>query len=164
VYLTFERFGKALDPSQSRIAETQVATSESKKKGNDVWLRLHNNTRWSIAFRTWSYYFGKITKPYRPGEGSSFRLTDGMEVNTIYAVIESDGRRVPASSDTYNVSWLPPGRSVIFSVRREDLLHDRFIYVGFNYEWEMKDKSPGNGEPSHRVEFHPYYQLPGGKI
>src|SRR2546423_554526 len=104
VYLTFERFGKAIDPSRSRIAETQVATSESKKKGDDVWLRLHNNTRWSIVFRTWSYYFGKITKPYRPGEGSSFQLSDGMEVNTIYTVIESDGRRVASAGDTYNLS------------------------------------------------------------
>src|SRR2546423_3314004 len=92
-YITFERRGKAINPMDSRLAETGE-TSKSQEKGNDIWLRLHNNCRWAILFPTWSLYIGEKVSPYRLSDGTSvFGLSDGMAVNaTMYQVVEDDGK------------------------------------------------------------------------
>jgi hypothetical protein len=156
IYITFERRGKAINPMESRMAETGEA-SKSKEKGDDYWLRLHNNSRWAILFPTWSLYFGKKVSPYRLPDGKSILgLSDGMEVNTKYQVVEDDGRVVPYGGDSYSQSWLPPGRSVIFSVTRAHLSKGRSIYVYFNYEWESGQVYSNNLEPEHRVMYWGY--------
>jgi hypothetical protein len=156
IYITFERRGKAINPMKSRMAETGE-TSKSKEKGEDYWLRLHNNSRWAILFPTWSLYFGKKVPPYRLSDGKSILgLSDGMEVNTKYQVVEDDGRVVPYGGDSYSQSWLPPGRSVIFSVSREHLSKGRSIYVYFNYEWESGQVYSNNLAPEHRAMYWGY--------
>jgi hypothetical protein len=42
IYISFEKFGKAINPLLEREAEAGDS-SRSKEKGSDVWLRLHNN-------------------------------------------------------------------------------------------------------------------------
>jgi hypothetical protein len=154
VYTTFERLGKAPNPMDARLAETGEP-SKSKEKGNDVWLRLHNNTRWAIGFRTWSSYFGKNVTPYRlPNGANSFGLGDSMEVNVVYQVAESDGKVVPYGGDNSSYSLLPSGRSIIFSVRRDHLSKGRFIYVEFDYEWEFGQTYSNNMAPVHRSEYY----------
>lgn len=156
VYITFERFGKAINPLDLPLAETSE-TSRSKAKGNDIWLRLHNNTRWAIRFITWSMYMGKGASPKErlTGEGSSFKLSDGMEVSLAYGVDEPDGRSVRYTViDNYTHSWLPPDRSVIFSVSRPHLSKGRTIYVGFNYEWESERAYAEGNEPAHLARFY----------
>jgi hypothetical protein len=154
IYITFERLGKAINPMDARMAETGES-SKSKEKGNDVWLRLHNNTRWAIGFPTLSLYLGKKLSPYRlPNGRNSFGLGDGMEVNVVYRVLESDGRVVPYGSDNSSSSLLPPGRSIIFSVRRDHLSKGRSIYVEFEYEWEFGQVYSNNLAPVHRTEYY----------
>src|SRR5712675_1454937 len=81
IYITFERRGKAIDPADFRLAETGDI-SKSQEKGDDIWLRLHNNSRWAIRFPTWSLYIGKKISPYRLSDGKTVLvLSDGMEVN-----------------------------------------------------------------------------------
>src|ERR1700760_5003316 len=58
VYLSFERLGKALNPLDARLMEPSK-TGKSKEKGDDIWLRLHNNTCWPIQIRTLSSYLPK---------------------------------------------------------------------------------------------------------
>src|SRR6266446_3324711 len=62
VYLTFERLGKAVNPLDTRLMEPSNG-SKAKDKGDDVWLRLHNNTCWSIQLLTFSMYLPKERKP-----------------------------------------------------------------------------------------------------
>jgi hypothetical protein len=156
IYITFEGRGKAINPMHSHLAETGE-TSKSKERGEDYWLRLHNNSRWAILFPTWSLYIGKKVSPYRLSDGHSvLGLSDGMEVNAMYQVVEDDGRIVPYGGDSHSESWLPPGRSVIFSVSREHLSKGRSIYVYFNYEWESGQVYSNNLEPEHRVMYWGY--------
>jgi len=156
IYITFERRGKAINPMDSRLAETGE-TSKSKEKGEDFWLRLHNNSRWAILFPTWSLYVGKRVSPIRLSDGGSvLGLSDGMEVNARYAVVEDDGRVVPYGGDSYSQSWLPPGHSVIFSVSREHLSKGRSIYIYFNYEWERGEIYSNNLSPEHRSMYWSY--------
>jgi hypothetical protein len=156
IYITFERRGRAINPMDSRLAETGE-TSKSQEKGEDFWLRLHNNSRWAILFPTWSFYLGKMVSPYRLSIGKSILgLSDGMEVNAKYHVEEDDGKLVPYGGDTYSQSWLPPGRSIIFSVSREHLSKGRSIYVYFNYEWESGQVYSNNLAPEHRVMYWSY--------
>jgi len=156
IYLTFERRGKGIDPMQSRLGETGD-TELSKQKGDDIWLRLHNNCRWAILFPTWSLYVGKRLAPFRLSDGRSvLSLTDDIEVNARYVVAEQNSKTVPYGGDSYSSSWLAPGRSVIFSVAREHLAHDRSIYLYFNYEWERSENWSYNLAPEHRVMYWGY--------
>jgi hypothetical protein len=156
IYITFERRGKGINPMDSRLAETGE-TSTSKEKGDDIWLRLHNNSRWAILFPTWSLYIGKKVSPYRLSDGKSvLGLGDGMEVNAKYQTVEDDGKVVPYGGDSYSLSWLVPGRSVIFSVSRGHLAKSRSIYVYFNYEWEGGQVYSNNLSPEHRAMYWGY--------
>lgn len=102
VYLTFERFG-----------ETDFA-----------WLRLHNNTRWAISFRTEDLYVGSNVTPLVLGDGRHVSgLTDNLEVAPEYFIeheidgVTSRGRYWCTDS----ASWLPSARSVVFRLSAKDL-------------------------------------------
>ena len=156
VYITFERFGKAINPLDTRMAETGEA-SKPKEKGEDIWLRLHNNSRWAIGFATDSMYLGKRVSLYRSPEGVGvLGLNDGMEVSIQYQIEEEDGRRVPYGSDMSFASWLPPGRSVLFSVRRDHLSTGRSIFITFTYEWGKGQVYSNNLAPVHRSQYWGY--------
>ena len=152
VYLTFERFGKATSWTQSKLGEWN---DKSKiEKGEDVWLRLHNNSCWDIKFKTDSLYLSKTTVD------GKFKLIygileDGAIVNVQYSVEEQNRKQVPYGSDMANLSSLPSGKSVLFGVFKEHLSKSRSIYVDFNYGWEVKDFS-NNLAPLHRAFFWGY--------
>jgi len=129
VYLTFERFGE-----------------------NDFgWLRLHNNTRWAISFRTQDLYVGLNVTPLMLSDGRQVSgLADGLEIAPEYFIervtdgVTSYGRYWCTAS----TSWLPSARSVVFSFPRKDLKEWDEVYIKFVYEWE-------NGlNPEHRVKFY----------
>lgn len=130
VYLTFERFGE-----------------------NDlVWLRLHNNTRWAISFRTEDVYVGLNVTPLTLSDRRQvLGLAHDLEIVPEYFVehtidrVTSHGRYWCTASK----SWLPSARSVVFSFSRKDLKEWDQIYITFAYEWE----SEGN-DPEHRVRFY----------
>lgn len=152
VYLTFERFGKATSWTQSKIGEW---SDKSKiEKGDDVWLRLHNNSCWDIKFKTDSLYLSKTTID------GKFKLIygileDGALANVQYSVEEQNRKQVPYGNDMANLSALPPGKSILFGVFKEHLSKSRSIYVDFNYSWEFKDFS-NNLAPLHRAFFWGY--------
>jgi hypothetical protein len=156
IYITFERRGTAVDPMTSPLAETGKPVSRSTG-GQDYWLRIHNNSRWAILFQTWSLYLGESVSPMRLSDGRSvLGLNDDIEVNAVYRVEESDGRVVPYGGDSYSESWLPPGRSVVFSVDRGHLANDRSIYIYYSYEWEFGHAYSYNLAPEHRVMYWGY--------
>jgi hypothetical protein len=162
VYITFERAG-----------ERKPVYAKESNRG--IWLRLYNNTRWSISFCTESLYIGTKTTPLRLSDGRGvLGLRDGVEISPCYEVeavrgYESERTRdgglviekpiqvstppVGTRGDVSSISWLPSGRSAIFSIPGEHLAKHLAIYVVFNYEWETGVRDVGNGEPQHRVYF-----------
>jgi hypothetical protein len=152
VFLTFEQFGKATDWTQSKLGEW--SNKSAIQKGDDVWLRLHNNSCWDIKFRTDSLYISKTTVD---GKFKAIFgiLEDGAIANIQYNVEEQNRKQVPYGSDMANISSLPSGKSVLFGVFKGHLSRSRSIYVDFNYGWEEKSFS-NNLEPMHRSFFWGY--------
>ena len=111
--------------------------SNSKQKGSDVWLRLHNNTCWPIELLTFGMYLPKKRPDEKPVDWikRARYLGNDTEISVAYDVQEKDGRHHFSPFDSFSVSRIPPGVSVIFSVAREDLSKERSIFVDFNYEW-----------------------------
>ncbi len=151
VYLSFERFGRANDPQDSKIGDWSGKLPI--KNGNDVWLRLTNNSCWEITLATDSLYASKIIVNGK----STIRfgvVEDGSVANVQYRVEEQDGRQVRYGAHGGSITSLPSGRSLIFSVLREHLDNHRSIYVPFQYGWEKKFSN--NLEPIHRSFFWGY--------
>ena len=155
VYLTFERLGKAVNPLDTRLMEPG-STSKPKQKGSDVWLRLHNNTCWTIHILTFSMYLPKR----KPDEKTidwikrAGYLENGSEMSLNYYVQEKGGRRLFSPFDSFSISHIPPGVTVIFSVAREALSKERSIFVDFNYSWEADERGFNRtNEPQHRVQY-----------
>ena len=161
VYISFERFAKAINPLETRMIEPS-GTGKSKEKGNDVWLRLHNNTCWPIQLTTLSSYLPKERKPNEKLIDYLKRglyLENDSEISLFYVVEEKDGRRVRSFIDSFFSSRLPAGVSVLFSVAREDLsiAKERSIFVSYNYPWEIDERGFDRAdEPEHRVEYRSY--------
>jgi hypothetical protein len=130
IYLTFERFGE----------------------NDSLWLRLHNNTRWAISFRTENRYVRASVTPLKLNDGRLvLGLADNLEIVPEY-FIEHATDRVTTNGKywcTALTSWLPSGRSVVFSFPRKNLKSWEQIYVTFTYEWER-----GDYDPEHKVRFH----------
>ena len=163
VYITFERAGtrKPLDAGESE---------------RGIWLRLHNNTPWSISFCTPGLYLGSRIEPYRLSDGrGALGLREGVEIHACHGVEQvsyyqsektpnrginmNESVRVQNIPVGYNrghvfsAAWLPPGRSVVLSVPREHLAKHLGVYLSFKYEWETAENDSGNNEPEHRVYF-----------
>jgi hypothetical protein len=156
IHISFEKFGKAIDPLAEHLGEAGESI-RSKEKGKDVWLRFHNNSKFAISFATESMYLGKRVSIYQMLDGSKvLSLVDGAQVSMHYHVEEKDGRGVPYGLDNSFKSWLAPGRSILFSVRREYLSNGRLIYIDFNYDWEKADVYSNNLAPVHRSEYYGY--------
>ncbi len=127
-YITFEHLG----------FRKPEYVNESDK---GVWLRVHNNSQWSIFFRA---------------HGVSKNRGD---VGLFYE-IESTGKRpcneipVPYASDHLSsVFELPSGKSATFSVPREHLADDLAIRVRFYYEWEGEYSISRGDDAQHYVLF-----------
>jgi len=154
VYIEFEQFGKADDWQSSRLGE--VSKKPEIKNGNDVWLRLYNNSCWDIQFRTLSGYMHTVPDPANPGKIKlAFDILDGTAANVAYTSEEQDGKVVPWGGDNFSLSYLPSGRSLVFPVYKMHLEKSRSIYVAFNYGWE-KDKFSNNLAPDHHSFFWGY--------
>lgn len=120
VYITFERQGKI------------ASLSGTGEKEEMIWLRLRNNTRWSIVLDM----NGLPSKAY--GDARLFHdvLSEGK-------LIAEDRCHVCSFNE------LPSGRSLVFIVPREDLAESRAIRVRFRYAWEAD-----SGEVEHFVYFY----------
>lgn len=159
IFITFERFGKAVDLAETRMLETGDPDKQSQENRREnlnevIWLRLHNNTRGAITFSTNSFYSGARTVMYSLSDGSrAFGLGEGMEISLQYDIEEADGRKVQYGLDKSYGSLLPPGRSIVFSVLREHLSNGRSVYVPFKYEWERLERGLLEHGPEHRIYY-----------
>jgi hypothetical protein len=155
VYISFVRFGK----------RESFRTVDSE---NGVYLRLHNNTRWTL-----------VLQAYGAG-GYVFTKLDAEEMGMFYGVEEVPtlgvqlGTGEPANpalvqkpvkppdpyencevalgywSSTVTIVELKPGKSFLFSLPREALCRNLRAYILYQYNWEKDNGS----EPEHRVYFY----------
>ena|GEM_PF-1648181 len=179
IYLEFVKIGTCRhaesfttlteNPCESKRTDIKVDTFEA------VWLRLRNNSRWAIELKAGNIYSSPKTEGYglQDGRGRA-GITDGVEMDIEYDVEAERGYdRIETENGTeykfidvqapyikrMGVSFqvfLPPGRSVIFAVKREYLAKYLSVFVQYVYEWETSEKITAFEEPKHRVYFSNY--------
>jgi len=139
----------------SKRDPTVYITFEGIGRDQDIWLRLHNNTRWRIEFPTVAMSWGRDFVPYYLTD--EYRLAGrgrGTVAKPRYNVEERDGTPVstvqPAQPTSFSVG---PGHSVLFKVSREHLSEGRNIFLNFYYGWESGEGYDKTHDPIHRVEF-----------
>ena len=105
-----------------------------------VWLRLNNNSKWSIMFCA-----GPIDKEY--GELEVVYQLEGVDSSV----------NLPStrSSDTCGYRTLRPGKSILFSIPREHLADGLAIRIRYVYQWELDaDGVDDKAEPEHFSYFY----------
>ena len=124
VYLAFVRNGTLVDSSNS-------------EKEERIWLRLHNNSRWPI---------------WIDASGAS---KGGGDASLYYDTL-SAFEKVDELHRCHVCSTIPiaPGRSILFSIPKEDLTKTYAIRTSFEYEWERYTDISGGDEPTHYVYFY----------
>jgi hypothetical protein len=109
---------------------------QSGKHVEDMWLRLYNNTKWSIRLQM------------RDRPSSKYG-----DVNLLYEVLAKNEVIVDARCHVCSVVNLLPGKSVRFRLPLEYLSDDRSIRISFAYEWEEGANQLNPVEPEHYVYF-----------
>lgn len=153
IFLAYVGRGAETDLGSVRFLE-QREVSQSRHPGKYVWLRIVNNSIWAISLTTLGTSTGATPEMVQTDEGTySFAIADGSEIAPVYLVEEKSGKVRAIGSDSRGVSWLPSGRSAIFSVQPAYLKRGRTVVIQFNYRWESDKGRLRSREPSHRVEF-----------
>ena len=128
IYITFERVGKR---EPHRLNESD----------SGVWLRLHNNTRWTIDVPA----HGLNNLVFTDGKGGEVALRYQVAAvpppRTRVRVIpeppakEKGECKVPTIGyiDLHSSIELAPGESTLFSVPREHLCENLYIFVDYSY-------------------------------
>jgi hypothetical protein len=157
VYIEFERSGKA----------PPLFKGEREER---IWLRLHNNARWAIAFCSLSVesQYGEIAvvhsvNRYPPSAGDSAGSEKRPSGSRPSAKVRTakEFSKPPegySAGDTCTPYDLNSGKSVVFSVPRSHL--GKGLYVEFEFwpEWENRDNEIGDFPQSY-VSFG-HSQLP----
>lgn len=139
VFVTFEGFGK----------RTPIREGESD---NGIWLRMHNNMRFSISFCIYGLS-EKSRLPVKPEANTQIGLYYDVILN---ARALDDDRPLPNIPIGYPIVGacqnyeLQSGSSLLFAVPREHLADELSIKIQFNYEWEKTTEN----NPSHLVFFN----------
>lgn len=121
---------------------------------SDLWLKIANNTIWTIRFR--AERAGTMQQSLRLSSG---KIIAGLtNKSTAFPRYEFETADQPISEgprwgDFGTANWLPSGNSASFAVRVPHSQTGK-LYLEYKYEWEftsaIADESHG---PSHRVYF-----------
>jgi hypothetical protein len=124
--------------------------------GSDVWLRIYNNTIWTIKFN--AQQIGASTQKLKLSNGSIVR---GLSNKTIsYPNYEFESIKdnkisdMPQWSDITTANWLLSNNYTVFRVPSK-LFENNLLFLGYKYEWELIGAAGQESySPTHRVYFH----------
>lgn len=140
VYVEFERSGKAPPLFEA-------------EKEDRIWLRLQNNTKWTMEFCSFSvksqyggtgvvYEVKRHGSPVGDEEGTTLQRDRNQQGQTKTPQGYSTG-------DTCTAYHLASGKSVVFSVPREHLRKNLYLEIEFWPEWENRDNELGSFPQSY---------------
>ncbi len=136
VYISYVRSGKR-----------EPLRADESDEG--IWLRLHNNTKWTIIFPAFDV-------PETHGDVGMFYILESVSAG-ITDIPKGNEIRGAHSTDE-----LGPGESIVFSVPREHLPKKAVLRVSFSYEWEDRADVFAGREVEHIASFYAS-KLPGLK-
>ncbi len=159
VYIEFERSGKA----------PPLFEGEKEER---IWLRLYNNTKWTIEFCSFSVKdkYGGTGIVYEVKRNRATFATVGVDehrsgTSTLPEAKSQQGdTKTPqgySTGDTCTPYSLASGKSVVFSLPREHLGKGLYIEFEFWPEWENRDNELGNFPQSY-VSFS-HQELPSNE-
>jgi hypothetical protein len=132
-YIKFERIGKG-EPLEI-------------DEGNErIWLRLINNTKWTVTLFEFDMIEGNA------GKGLYYEIEREID-NGLPKEVPIGYRR---TGDAFSpAALLKSGKSILFSVPREHLVENLTIRIDFNFIWERnKEKAYSTeSEPRHSIYF-----------
>jgi hypothetical protein len=145
VYITFERVGKR---EPRRLNES----------GRGVWLRLHNNTRWVIDVPAYGLPNLVFTNGKEKEVGLLYKAAAVPPPSTRLREIPAPPTEEEPKCEVPMIGYidlrssieLAPGESKLFSVAREHLCNNLYIFVNFSYAWERDSFD----DPQHSVRFY----------
>lgn len=123
VYITFERAGQLKSPEPGDDRER-------------VWLRLNNNTKWSLLL-----------------EMSAAPSEEYGDAGLFYDELAKGEVVFRNQCHVCSINSLGPGKSLLFSLPRTVLAEERGIRVRFSYGWEDQNDVAGGREAEHHVYF-----------
>lgn len=145
IYITFEKAGK----------RTPLRENESDK---GIWLKLHNNLRYSIRFCAFGISDGEQLAFFE--KNSELGLNYDVEFTDSSSFLGSGSEEKKDNSMNVPVGYpvggichyyeLKAGNSVVFSVPVEHLAKGLSIKIPFKYEWEEESED----NPTHFVYFN----------
>jgi len=132
VFITFEKFGE------------RIPTREDESK-EGIWLRLHNNTKWKIYLKTYGADNEKdeyqVSHEVQRMPGFEWKRKES-ELPIGYRIIKN-----------YRVREVESGKSILFSIPKENLADGLAVVVSFSYEWELLGDSGGDLSIQHQAPF-----------
>jgi len=133
-----------IDPSKpavfiSFLKVGQIEPLEAGVRGQYLWFRLTNNSRWAI----WLEMSG-VPKAY--GEA---RLYYTIEDTTDRGKILVD-----SSCHVCSVNPVAPGRSIVFSIPTDHASRYSRLHIPYSFSWERDNESEGGSSSQHSVEFY----------
>jgi WD40 repeat protein len=159
IRISFENYGDPIDTMNVRMMEParpyRKTKTQSAQTATGVWLRFRNDSPLPITFSTDSLYLDRVGKcGYKAGAGKFFEgLCDGTEVSIRYGIEDAGGKPIPWGVDFGAISMLPPGASVVFSVRRDHLENGRSIRILYRYRKEGEKRKLEDYGSEHWVYF-----------
>lgn len=146
-------------PGQSKAGNPTVYVEYVCEDSNKVFLRMFNNTIWTLAVESDRLYY-KTPKVVKLGNGTGFyAMPNDKEVSLNYFVekfaLPSKKVKLPKISypDSVYGNWIAADDSILFSVPLDYLKADLQIFIYFNYEWEVTTKGVILPGPQHRISF-----------
>ena len=148
IRVAFSHRGASPNLWNLRLGETGTK-EHSTRPGNDYWLRLSNDSPFTISFPTQSMYFAKPLDlvPISPSS-KALTIADGSEVAVLFFAPE--GRY--GVGDMSSESFLPAGRSILFNVPKRYLKGKRSIYIEYS-AYTLAAIAGTEAPPKYRVYF-----------
>ncbi len=133
-YITFEKF----------VTREPRFIGENKEK---ILLRFHNNTKWNLKISTLS------CKTLEDECFVFYEIKLRNELN--FEGNKSDFPRRNRVKHVAATKTINSGKSLLFTVPREDLATGLYILLEFSYEWEASGNGgDGSGYIFHQVPFY----------
>lgn len=128
------RIDKKLPTAFLRVERIGKAKNSDIHKAR-LWFRLHNNTRWVI---------------FVEASGEEKALGDAR---MYYDLLKDSTIEKSVRCHVCSIVKIAPGKSLLFSLPREELFTASSMRIRFSYEWEESDGFHGR-EPTHFVYFY----------
>ena len=139
--------------------------NKDKEIGGDVWLRINNNTIWTIRFE--AERMGTKQQLFKLPNGQKIAALSKASIAFPRYEIESKktGEGLSLWGDVHTFNWLLSNNSAIFKVPGK-YFKDNLLYIDIVYGWELvgtlaRESNP----PHHRVYFavHDSTEISGSK-